>query len=73
VVEADPESPPALSYSPEHIMNRILSLQGMSVSYTAAAENSGLSTSCADHSCISYSCSGPAKPTGTIEPATVGG
>ncbi|HYR09514.1 MAG TPA: hypothetical protein VEQ60_17200 [Longimicrobium sp.] len=48
-------------------MNRILSLQGMSLSYTEAAENSGVSATCAGNSCISYNCgSAPApKPPAT--------
>jgi hypothetical protein len=55
-------------------MNHVLSLQGMSVSYSAAAENSGVSATCAGNSCVSYNCGGgPAKPTTTVEPATVAG
>jgi hypothetical protein len=50
-------------------MNRVLSLQGMSVSYASAAENSGVSATCAGNSCVSYNCGDrPVAP--TVDPST---
>ena len=49
-------------------MNRILSLQGMTLSYAAVAENSGVSATCAGNSCISYNCGSTPPPIKPPEP-----